>query len=178
MFIHKVSYCWKATKNVYIKLYETHLATSAELHNCKQSLNHLTWLVPCSKTIGLMAKKKHHTSTYFLNFGFCGGWGAGFENAVLLLGGTEFFLLLTTWLTWEVDDFGLLLLLFLSSIFTDCRDYSIDKAIIYQRGVGWWEEKKIYWHLLHSLYALCQWLYIIWPSLKSVPYLWLEKLHF
>lgn len=55
-----------------------------------------------------------------LSFGFCpGGCGAGLEKAVLLLTGTELFLELATCTGWAVDDLGLLLLIFLSSISSD-----------------------------------------------------------
>lgn len=65
----------------------------------------------------LIASSTFHIKPYLLNFALCKGtWDAELVNAVLLLEGTVFLLLLRTWLTWVMDDLGLLLLFFLSSI--------------------------------------------------------------
>lgn len=76
--------------------------------------------LPC--TGRAVARFHRACKAYRFSFGFCpGGCGAGLEKAVLLLTGTELFLELATCTGWAVDDLGLLLLIFLSSISSDLQ---------------------------------------------------------
>lgn len=89
----------------------------------------LSFLIPSAYTplrlpcTGRAVDRFHQAcKAYRFSFGFCpGGCGAGLEKAVLLLTGTELFLEFATCTGWAVDDLGLLLLIFLSSISSDLQ---------------------------------------------------------